>query len=193
MKEIIVIMVTAVLTDNAVLTRFLGVDSFLNVSKKPKNALYSGLVTAFFITLVTAVSYTIYTYVLSPLNMQYLQTLTFVLIISLLVMLCELLIHKIFPKSPFRKFLPMMTVNTAVLGVTLLNFTKDLTFLQAIFSALGAGLGYLLATVIFSGVRTKLESCDVPKAFKGLPITLIAAAIVAMSFFGFVGIADNLF
>lgn len=193
MKEIIVITLTAMLSDNIVLTRFLGVCPFLNISKKPKNALYLGLVTAVFITLVSAATYPIYTYILLPLNLRYLQTLVLVLIISLFAMLGELILHKFSPKSPLKKFLPMMTVNTAVLGVTLPGFTKDLTFLQAIFSALGSGLGYILAVVIFSGVRTKLESCDVPKAFKGLPITLIAAAIVALSFFGFSGIADNLF
>lgn len=193
MKEIIVITVTAALSDNAVLARFFGAEQFLNVSKKPKNALFLGLISAFFMTIVTALSYPIYTYLLSPLNMQYLQTLTFVMIISLLVIAFELILRNFFKKSPLRKFMPMMTANTAILGVTLLSFSKDLTYLQAIFSALGSGVGYLLALLIFSSVRIRLESCDVPKAFKGLPITLIAAAIVAMSFFGFAGIADNLF
>ena len=142
--------------------------------------------------MATAVTYPIYTGLLLPNELEYLQTIVFILIIAALVQLVEIVLKKFVPPlySALGIYLPLITTNCAVLGITLLNFTSPRieTYVEALFNALGAGLGFLAAMLIFAGVRTRLESSNIPKSLEGLPITLIAAAIVSLSFLGFSGI-----
>ena len=152
------------------------------------------LAVIFVMVLSTAVTYPIYAYILLPNGMDYLQTLIFILVIAGLVQFIEIVLKKYIPSlyNALGIYLPLITTNCAVLGVTLLHFTKGYTYPQALVNALGSGIGFMLAMVLFAGVRQRLESCDVPKFLQGLPITLIAASIVSLSFTGFAGIADAL-
>lgn len=195
MKSLIVILVAAILSENFVLSKFLGICPFLGVSKKLNTALGMSAAVTFVMVLATAVTYPIYAWLLVPAGLDYLQTIVFILVIAALVQIVESVLHKFMPPlyNALGIYLPLITTNCAVLGVTILNFTKELNFGEAIVNSLGAGLGFMLAMVLFAGVRSRLESCDIPKALQGLPITLIAASLVALSFLGFSGIADNLF
>lgn len=195
MKELLVILVAAVLSENFVLSKFLGICPFLGVSKQTGTAFGMSCAVTFVMVLSTAATYPLYAWVLVPRGLEYLQTIVFILVIAALVQLVELILKKFMPPlyNALGIYLPLITTNCAVLGVTLLNFTKELTYLQSLVNALGAGLGFLLAMVLFAGVRSRLESCDIPKFLRGLPITLIAASLVSLSFLGFAGVADRLF
>ncbi|MEE1018901.1 MAG: RnfABCDGE type electron transport complex subunit A [Acutalibacteraceae bacterium] len=195
MKSLIVILVAAILSENFVLSKFLGICPFLGVSKKLNTAVGMSAAVTFVMVLATAVTYPIYAWLLVPAGLDYLQTIVFILVIAALVQIVELVLHKYMPPlyNALGIYLPLITTNCAVLGVTILNFTKELNYGEALVNSLGAGLGFMLAMVLFAGVRSRLESCDIPKALQGLPITLIAASLVALSFLGFSGIADNLF
>lgn len=189
-KEIIVIIISAILVDNFVLTRFLGVCPFLGVSKRNDSAFGMGIAVTFVMVAATAVTFPIYKFILEPLGLDYLRTMMFILIIALFVQIVEMAIKKKLP--PLYKglgvFLPLITTNCAVLGVTLINIDEGLGFGKAIALSFGAGLGFLLALMLFSGVRTSMQGKDIPKMFKGVPATLIAAAIVSLAFMGFGGI-----
>lgn len=195
MKSLIVILVAAILSENFVLSKFLGICPFLGVSKKLNTAVGMSAAVTFVMVLATAVTYPIYAWLLVPAGLDYLQTIVFILVIAALVQIVESVLHKFMPPlyNALGIYLPLITTNCAVLGVTILNFTKELNYGEALVNSLGAGLGFMLAMVLFAGVRSRLESCDIPKALQGLPITLIAASLVALSFLGFSGIADNLF
>ena len=195
MKSLIVILVAAILSENFVLSKFLGICPFLGVSKKLNTAVGMSAAVTFVMVLATAVTYPIYAWLLVPAGLDYLQTIAFILVIAALVQIVESVLHKFMPPlyNALGIYLPLITTNCAVLGVTILNFTKELNYGEALVNSLGAGLGFMLAMVLFAGVRSRLESCDIPKALQGLPITLIAASLVALSFLGFGGIADNLF
>ena len=195
MKSLIVILVAAILSENFVLSKFLGICPFLGVSKKLNTAVGMSAAVTFVMVLATAVTYPIYAWLLVPAGLDYLQTIVFILVIAALVQIVESVLHKYMPPlyNALGIYLPLITANCAVLGVTILNFTKELNYGEALVNSLGAGLGFMLAMVLFAGVRSRLESCDIPKALQGLPITLIAASLVALSFLGFSGIADNLF
>ena len=188
------ILVLSILTENYVLAKILGICPFLGVSKKLNTAVGMSLAVIFVMVLSTAVTYPIYAYILLPNGMDYLQTLIFILVIAGLVQFIEIVLKKYIPSlyNALGIYLPLITTNCAVLGVTLLHFTKGYTYPQALVNALGSGIGFMLAMVLFAGVRQRLESCDVPKFLQGLPITLIAASIVSLSFTGFAGIADAL-
>ena len=188
------ILVLSILTENYVLAKFLGICPFLGVSKKLNTTVGMSLAVIFVMVLSTAVTYPIYAYILLPNGMDYLQTLIFILVIAGLVQFIEIVLKKYIPSlyNALGIYLPLITTNCAVLGVTLLHFTKGYTYPQALVNALGSGIGFMLAMVLFAGVRQRLESCDVPKFLQGLPITLIAASIVSLSFTGFAGIADAL-
>ena len=188
------ILILSILTENYVLAKFLGICPFLGVSKKLNTAVGMSLAVIFVMVLSTAVTYPIYAYILLPNEMDYLQTLIFLLVIAGLVQFIEIVLKKYIPSlyNALGIYLPLITTNCAVLGVTLLHFTKGYTYPQALVNALGSGIGFMLAMVLFAGVRQRLESCDVPKFLQGLPITLIAASIVSLSFTGFAGIADAL-
>lgn len=195
MKELLVILVAAVLSENFVLSKFLGICPFLGVSKQTGTAFGMSCAVTFVMVLSTAATYPLYAWVLVPWGLEYLQTIVFILVIAALVQLVELILKKFMPPlyNALGIYLPLITTNCAVLGVTLLHFTKELTYVQSLVNALGAGLGFLLAMVLFAGVRSRLESCDIPKFLRGLPITLIAASLVSLSFLGFAGVADRLF
>ena len=190
MKEFFVILFSAILIDNFVLQKFMGICPFLGVSKKIKGAVGMGFAVIFVMVCATIVTWPVYNYILAPHGLEYLRTVSFILIIALFVQLVEMILKKFMP--PLYKalgvYLPLITTNCAVLGVTLINIDKSLGFGYAITNALGGGLGFLLALLLFSGVRNRMENTDVPELFKGVPITLIAAAIVSLSFMGFAGV-----
>ena len=191
----IAILVAGVLTDNFVLAQFLGICPFLGVSKKLDTAIGMSLAVTIVMVLATLLTYPLYAWVLIPLGLDYLQTIVFILAIAALVQLVEILLKKYLPPlyNALGIYLPLITTNCAVLGVTILNFTKNYTYGQSLVNALGAGLGFLVAMVLFAGVRQRLETADIPEALQGMPITLIAAAIVSMSFLGFAGLTEGLF
>lgn len=195
MKEMLVILVAAILSENFVLSKFMGICPFLGVSKKLSTAVGMSVAVTFVMVLATAVTYPIYANLLVPNDLAYLQTIVFILVIATLVQFVEIVLKKYIPPlyNALGIFLPLITTNCAVLGVTLLNFTKELTYTQSLVNSLGAGLGFLLAMVLFAGVRSRIEASDIPEFLKGLPITLIAASLVSLSFLGFSGIANNLF
>ena len=194
-KSLVIILMTSVLVNNYVLTRFLGICPFLGVSKQLKQATGMGLSVIFVMLAATAVTWPLQIYVLDPLGLGYMQTVTFILVIAALVQFIEMALKKFIPAlhKSLGVYLPLITTNCAVLGVTINNITDGYSFIESMVSSLGCGLGFLLAMVLFAGVRSRLEESNVPKCFRGLPITLIAASIVSLSFFGFGGIVDNLF
>ena len=195
MTKFIIIMLSAVFINNYVLSRFLGICPFLGVSKKLNQATGMSLAVIFVMLIATAVTWPIQTYLLDPNNLDYLQTIVFILVIASLVQLVEIVLKKYIPSlhKSLGVYLPLITTNCAVLGVTILNIDEGYTFAEAIVNSLGSGLGFFLAMVMFSGVRSKLEGTDIPKAFQGLPITLVAASITSLSFLGFSGVVENLF
>jgi electron transport complex protein RnfA len=194
MKVLIIILLSSVLVDNYVLSRFLGICPFLGVSKKIDQASGMGIAVTFVMLCATAATWPIYTYALVPLKLEYLQTIVFILVIAALVQFVEIVLKKFIPAlhKSLGVYLPLITTNCAVLGVTLNNITDGYNFIESMISSLGVGLGFLLAMVLFAGVRSRIENCPSPKAFKGIPITLVAASIVALAFFGFAGVVENL-
>ncbi len=192
------ILVAAILTDNFILSKFLGICPFLGISKKLDTAVGMSVAVTFVMVLATAVTWPIKTYILSPFGLDYLQTIVFILVIAVLVQLVEITLKK-YIKPLYQAlgvYLPLITTNCAVLGVTLLNVTQKTmaeSFLNSLVNSLGAGLGFMMAMVMFSGVRERVNAADVPRAVKGLPITLIAASIVALSLLGFAGLTQGLF
>ena len=202
MKELIAIVMAAVLVNNYVLAQFLGICPFLGVSKKLDQAAGMSVAVIFVMLLATAVTYPIQYFVLNPNGLGYLQTIVFILVIAALVQLVEIILKKYIPAlhASLGVYLPLITTNCAVLGVCISNIDNYLVeqagfgggFVQAMFNSLGSGLGFLLAMVLFSGVRSRVDKCKCPECFKGMPITLISAAIVSVSFMGFAGIVENL-
>ena len=184
------IIIGGLLVNNFVLSQFLGICPFLGVSKKIGQAVGMSLSVLAVMTLATAVTWPIYTYLLAPNGMDYLQTLVFILVIAALVQLVEVLLKRFIPTlyKALGLYLPLITTNCAVLGVTILNIDNGHNFWQSLANALGAGLGFLLAMVLFAGVRERLDTAPIPKGLKGLPITLVAAALVSLSFVGFQGL-----
>ena len=195
MTKLIIILLSAVFINNYVLSRFLGICPFLGVSKKLDSATGMSLAVIFVMLMATAATYPIQIYLLDPNGLGYLQTIVFILVIAALVQLVEIVLKRFVPSlhKSLGVYLPLITTNCAVLGVTILNIDEGYTFLEAMVNSLGSGLGFFLAMVMFSGVRSVLEKADVPKSFKSLPITLVAAAIVSLSFLGFGGVIENLF
>lgn len=193
-KPLLAILLTAILTQNFVLAKFLGICPFLGVSKKTKTATGMSLAVIFVMVLSTAVTYPINT-LLVKYDLEYLQTIVFILVIAALVQLVEIVLKKYMPPlyNSLGIYLPLITTNCAVLGVVLLNIDNGYGFAQSMINSLGAGIGFLVAMVMFSGVRERMESSDIPESLKGLPITLVAAALVSMSFLGFAGLVENLF
>lgn len=195
MTNFIIIMLSAVFINNYVLSRFLGICPFLGVSKKLNQAVGMSIAVIFVMLIATAVTWPIQIYLLDPNSLGYLQTIVFILVIAALVQLVEIILKRYIPSlhKSLGVYLPLITTNCAVLGVTILNIDEGYTFAEAMVNSLGSGVGFLLAMVMFSGVRSKIEGADVPKAFQGLPITLVAASITSLSFLGFSGVIENLF
>ncbi len=195
MKDLLIILFSAMLTDNFVLSKFMGICPFLGVSKKLDSAAGMGVAVTFVMICATLCTYPIYTLLLAPFGLEYLKTIAFILIIALFVQLLEMIIKKKLPSlyNSLGVYLPLITTNCAVLGVTILNIDNEYTFIQSIIDALGAGLGFTLALLIFSGVRSRVDRADVPETFKGIPSTLIAASIVSVSFMSFAGMVEGIF
>ena len=202
MREIIAIIMTAVLVNNYVLSQFLGICPFLGVSKKLDQASGMSIAVIFVMVLATAVTYPIQYFVLNPNGLGYLQTIVFILVIAALVQLVEIILKKYIPAlhASLGVYLPLITTNCAVLGVCISNVDSYLvegaafgiSFVHALFNSFGSGLGFFLAMVLFAGVRTRVERCNCPECFKGMPITLLSAYILSVSFMGFAGLVENL-
>ncbi len=194
-KSMMIILLTGILTDNFVLSKFLGICPFLGVSKTTSGSLGMGCAVTAVMVCASAVTYPLYHAFLVPMGLEYLNTILFILLIAVFVQLIEMFLKKFVPAlyKSLGVYLPLITTNCAVLGVTLLNIDEGYTFLESIVNALGAGLGFMMAMLIFSGVRARLERCNVPETFKGMPITLVAASIVSLSFLGFGGLVDGIF
>jgi len=195
MKEIMVILVSAILVDNFVLSKFLGICPFLGVSKKLDSAVGMSLAVIFVMALATAVTWPIYDSVLVPNGLEYLNTIVFILVIAALVPLVEIVLKKYVPAlhRSLGVYLPLITTNCAVLGVTLLNIEEGYNLAHSLINSVGAGVGFLLAMVLFAGVRSRMESAKITKSFDGIPITLIAASIVSLAFMGFSGVVEGIF
>lgn len=191
----IAIFLTVVLTENYVLCQFLGICPFLGVSKKLNTAVGMSVAVIFVMALATAATYPINKYLLVKNGLEYLQTIVFILVIAALVQFVEIILKKFIPSlyQALGIYLPLITTNCAVLGVVLLNVESGYNFLQSIVNSVGAGVGFLIAMVMFAGVRERLEGNDIPKALSGFPITLIAASLVSLSFQGFTGIVEGIF
>ena len=194
-KGLVVILMSSVLVNNYVLNRFLGICPFLGVSKKLNQAVGMGISVIFVMLVATAVTWPIQKFILEKTGLEYTQTIVFILIIAALVQFIEIVLKKFIPSlhKSLGVYLPLITTNCAVLGVTINNILDGYNFLESMVSSLGCGLGFLLAMVLFSGVRSVINEKLVPQSLKGLPVTLIAASFVSMAFFGFAGIVDNLF
>ena len=187
---LIVILLNAILVDNFVLSKFMGICPFLGVSKKLDSAAGMGAAVTFVMVCATLCTYPIYTFILVPMGLEYLKTIAFILIIALFVQLVEMVLKKKVQSlyNALGVYLPLITTNCAVLGVTILNIDKGFGLAESLVNSLGGGLGFTLALVIFSGVRSRVNNADVPEMFKGVPATLIAASIVSLSFMGFSGL-----
>ena len=186
---------TMILVDNYVLAKFLGICPFLGVSKKLDSAVGMSLAVTFVMVMATAATWPLYMGILAPNGLEYLQTIVFILVIAILVQLLENFLKKFIPAlyKSLGVYLPLITTNCTILGVTMLNLDNGYSFPESIVCAAGAGIGFLVAMVLFSGVRRKVEQAIVPECFKGLPITLVAAAMTSLSFMGFGGIVEAIF
>ena len=184
-----------VLVNNYVLVKFLGICPFLGVSKKLDSSVGMSAAVIFVMIMATAVTWPIDKYILQANDLTYLRTITFILVIASLVQLVEIILKKYIPAlySSLGVYLPLITTNYAILGVALLNVESGYNFVESLIGSLGAGVGFMLAMVIFTGVRSRVDQAKPPKSFEGLPITLVAAALVALSFTGFGGIVESIF
>ena len=195
----------AILANNFIFSQFLGCCPFLGVSKKVDTAVGMGVAVTFVMGLASAVCFVVNKYILIPLDLAYMQTVAFILVIASLVQFIEMFLQKAMPAlyTALGVYLPLITTNCCVLAVTILvvdDYGADVAtlgfaaaYIEALVCSIGAGVGFMLAMVMFSGVRKRVEACDPPEPFKGLPITLIAAAITSLSFMGFGGLVENLF
>lgn len=191
MTQILMIMLAAILTENFIFIKFMGICPFLGVSDKADKALGMSFAVTFVMTLSSAVTWAVYYYLLVPLGLEYLQTVAFILVIASLVQFIEMFLKRFVPAlySSLGIFLPLITTNCAVLGAALLNITNGYTFIQSVVFGFSAAVGFMVAVLIFAGVREKLRFSNVPKSFKGMPIALVAAGLIAMVFSGFSGIS----
>ncbi len=186
------IIIGAIFVNNVVLAQFLGICPFLGVSSKVNTSLGMGAAVTFVMALASIVAWSIQTYILVPLHIEYMQTIVFILVIAALVQMVEIVLKKVSPSlyQALGIFLPLITTNCAVLGVAILMIQKEFNLLQSFAYSVSTALGFALALVIFAGIRERLELDDMPKAMKGIPISLIVAAILAMAFMGFSGLVS---
>lgn len=193
MTNLILILMTGVLINNYVLQQFLGICPFLGVSKKVGQAAGMGFAVTFVMLCATAVTHPIYTFLLAG-RFEYMRTIVFILVIASLVQFVEIILKKFIPAlhKSLGVYLPLITTNCAVLGVTINNISAEYTFFESMVSSLGVGLGFLLAMLMFAGVRARIENCPSPRCWRGIPITLVAASIVAISFLGLAGVVENM-
>ncbi len=189
------IVLNSILTENYVLRQFLGICPFLGVSKKLNQAVGMGISVIFVMLMATAVTYPIQKSILDKLELGYMQTIVFILVIAALVQFVEIVLKKFIPSlhKSLGVYLPLITTNCAVLGVTINNMLDGYDFKTSMVSSLGVGLGFLFAMVVFSGVRSRIDESEIPERFRGLPVTLVAASFVSLAFFGFEGVVNNIF
>lgn len=194
-KLLMVILLSAVFVDNYVLCRFLGICPFLGVSKKLNQSVGMGVAVTIVMLLATAATWPIQHFVLDTLGLGYLQNILFILIIATLVQMLEMFLKKTSPSlyKGLGVYLPLITTNCAVLGVTINNIIDGYSFVESMVSSLGVGLGFLLAMVLFSGIRSRINEANIPTPFRGLAVTLIAASFISLAFMGFGGIIENIF
>lgn len=192
--EYILIFISAIFVNNIVLSQFLGICPFLGVSKKVDTALGMGAAVAFVLTLATIVTFLLQRYVLEPLSLQYLQTISFILVIAALVQMVEIVLKKVSPAlyQALGIFLPLITTNCAVLGVAILVIQKDYSLVQSVVYALSTAIGFALALVVFAGLREQLALVNVPKAMRGMAIVLVTAGLLSLAFMGFSGVDNGL-
>ncbi|MGM9562841.1 MAG: electron transport complex subunit RsxA [Faecousia sp.] len=183
------ISLNAILAENFILVKFLGICPFMGVSKKTDTAVGMGIAVIFVMALASAATWAVNEFLLVRLGLEYMQTVVFILVIAALVQFVEMFLQKAMPSlyQALGIYLPLITTNCAVLGVALLNVQNSYTFIEAVVYGLTGGIGFTLAIVLFSSIRQRLEDCDCPKAFKGFPLALIAAGLLALSFMGFSG------
>ena len=194
-KNLILILMSSVLVNNYVLSKFLGMCPFLGVSKKLNQATGMGISVTVVMLLATIATWPIQHFILDRLELGYLQTIVFILVIASLVQMLEIILKRFSPAlhQGLGVYLPLITTNCAVLGVSINNITDQYNFVQSIVSSLGCGLGFLLAMVLFSGLRSRINDSEIPKSFRGVAITLIAASFISLAFMGLAGIVDKLF
>lgn len=190
MKELLIILISAALVNNVVLSQFLGLCPFLGVSKKVDTSIGMGAAVIFVMTIASAVTSVIYTQVLVRFELEYLQTIVFILVIAALVQFVEIVLKKVMPAlyQALGVYLPLITTNCAVLGIAIINVQKEYGILKSIINGFGTAAGFTIAIVILAGIRERNEHNDVPKAFQGSPILLITAGLMAMAFVGFSGV-----
>ena len=192
--EYLLIFVSAIFVNNIVLSQFLGICPFLGVSQKIETSLGMGGAVAFVLTLATLVTYLLQIFVLNPLGLQYLQTLSFILVIAALVQMVEIILKKISPSlyQALGIFLPLITTNCALLGVAILVIQKDFNLLKSVVYAFSTALGFALALVVFAGIREQLSMVNIPKGVKGMSVVLITAGLLSLAFMGFSGVDSGL-
>lgn len=190
LSSLLTVLLAGILTDNYVLAKTTGICPFLGVSKKFQQAAGMGVAVIFVMLAATAATWPIYTYLLKEFNLVYLQTIVFILVIASLVQFVEIILKKFIPPlyQSLGVYLPLITTNCAVLGIANENISKGRDFITSMVASLGVGVGFLIAMILFAGVRSRIENCPAPKPFRGIPITLVAASIVAMAFLGFAGV-----
>jgi len=188
--SIFMILLSLILVNNFVMSQFLGICPFLGVSKKVNTAIGMGAAVTFVMALASVITWLVQHYLLDPLNVGYLQTIAFILVIAALVQLVEMVIQKMSPSlyQSLGVYLPLITTNCAVLGVAILNIDEGYNLIQSLVSGVGGALGFTLAIVLFAGIREKLEFADIPKPLKGFPIAMISAGLMSIAFFGFQGL-----
>ena len=190
MPTILIIAINAILIENFVLVKFLGICPCLGVSKKTDTAIGMGCAVIFTMTLSSALTWAVNRFILEQFHLQYMQTVAFILVIAALVQFIEMALQKLMPAlyQALGIYLPLITTNCAVLGSALLNIQNGYNFIESVVFGFSAGVGFLLAIVLFSGVRERIAACDIPKPFQGFPIALISAALLSLAFMGFQGL-----
>ena len=192
--EYLLIFISAIFVNNIILSQFLGICPFLGVSKKIDTAIGMGVAVAFVMTLATIVTWLVQIYVLNPYGLQYLQTLAFILVVSALVQMVEIILKKVSPAlyQALGIFLPLITTNCAVLGVAILVIQKDFDLVESVVYAFSTAVGFALALVVFAGIREQLEMVNIPKGMRGMPLVLLTAGLLSLAFMGFSGVDGGL-
>lgn len=190
MTRLFLVILSAILINNFVLIKFLGICPFVGVSSQVDASIGMGMAVIFCMTLASSVTWAIQSYLLVPFGIEFLQTIAFILVIAALVQFIEMFINKVSPtlKKALGIYLPLITTNCAVLGVAILNIRSNFNFLESSFNGFGAGVGFTLALLIMAGIRERLDLAPIPKALKGIPITFLVASILSVAFLGFVGL-----
>jgi len=190
LSKIFIILLSSILVNNFTMSRFLGICPFLGVSKRVSTAVGMGAAVTFVMAISSVITYLAHYFILVPLEIEYMQTLAFILIIAALVQFVEMVIQKMSPSlyQALGVYLPLITTNCAVLGVAILNIEENYDLLQTLINGIGGALGFTLSIVLFAGIRERLESADIPEPFKGFPIAMITAGLMSVAFLGFQGL-----